>query len=257
MKTLALIDADVLVYSVAASNAKHGGDLEELHWLLQATVDDWTEGAGAEEYYLYATFGPTFRHYFYPEYKSNRKHKPKPRGLEQAREWLRTHPRCVYEDGYEADDLIGLAATCPSEGGSKVIISTDKDFLQVDAPNWNPVTGGNITCKEFDELGIPLTRESFTAFQWLCGDNTDGYKGIYQYGPKTFSSDWEEHGLQDMVYTDLSSWVVNRYIEKEYDEEYAQQMLVCSTILTHQLDPEYRSFIRELVGEMTSSEVVS
>jgi 5'-3' exonuclease len=251
MKTLALIDADVLVYSVAASNAKHGGDLEELHWLLQATVDDWTEGAGAEEYYLYATFGPTFRHHFYPEYKQNRKGKPKPRGLEQAREWLRAHPRCVHEDGYEADDLIGLAATCPSEGGSKVIVSTDKDFTQVPlCPRWDPTKDTITTPTEGEAL-------QFRIQQWLCGDSVDGYGGIYRYGPKTFSSDWEEHDLQDMVYTDLSKWVVDRYVEKEYDEEYAQQMLVCSTILTHHLDHEYRCYIRGLVGEMSTSEAVS
>lgn len=251
MKTLALVDADILAYQCAAANSKHGGTLEELHWLLATTVDDWVEGAGADEYYLYATFGPTFRHHFYPPYKQNRVGKPKPRGLLEARRWLINHDKCVAEDGYEADDLIGLAATCPSEEGAKVIISTDKDFIQVHSvPRYNPTKDTTETSTEEEAL-------RFRVEQWLCGDHVDGYKGIYLYGPKKFSSDWEEHGLQDMVYTDLSRWVEEKYEEREYDPEYTRQMLVCSTILTHHLDQESRYFIRDLVGEMHSEEAVS
>lgn len=245
MKTLALIDADILVYTCAAANSKAGGPLEELHWLLQATVDAWTESAGCEEYLLFHTIGDTFRHHVYPEYKSNRIGKPKPCGLEQAKAWLRDHPKRVSGAGYEADDLIATAATCDSVKGSKVIVSTDKDFAQVpDVPRYNPV-------KDCTETSTEHEANLFRLQQWLCGDSVDGYGGIYRYGPKTFEK--ELAGVMLDGWDAMQKWGEAAYSARDYDDEYTYQMLVCATIVHKKLDLPYRVMVGKYVEEMQES----
>lgn len=242
MKTLALLDADILVYQCAAANAKYGGDLDDLHWVLQNTAEEWTQGAGADEYMLYATNGDTFRHHFYPEYKQNRKGKPKPRGFSEAREWVLSHDRSVWESGYEADDLMAMAASCPSSEGAKVIVSTDKDFNQVPK------------CKRYDptkqEFFTPTesSADEFKLQQWVCGDTVDGYKGIHRYGPKTFAKDIRDEVFES--WADMEKWGYSLYADKDAGELYATQMLICSTILNHNTPKQHLDMVAQILTEM-------
>ena len=248
MKTLALLDADIIAYQCAAANASAGGDLACLHHHLQATTEEWTKASGAEDYRLYATFGPTFRHHFYPPYKQNRVGKPKPRGLKQAREWLKAHPKCVWEEGYEADDLIATAATCPDCKKQKVIVSTDKDFRQVwGVPIYNPTKDETVEVTE-EEANL------FRLEQWLCGDSVDGYGGIPRYGPKTFAKKIKENPPEDWADMDLFARAAYANYEASADHavdyEYVTQMLVCATILSHQIPKGHQTFVRGIVADM-------
>lgn len=227
MKTLSLLDGDIIAYKAAASNAKHGGDLDDLHWYLQTTVDDWTYRSGGDDYLIVVTKGNTFRHNAYPEYKSNRKDKPKPSGLPEARAWLLSHSKVSWDTGYEADDVMALMATCGLSGDTKVIVSTDKDMRQVPGLLFNP-----------DKDDAPQTISEADANLWrleqfLTGDSVDGFGGIKGYGPKTFAKDLVNAPLGT---EERLTWGYEMYENKGYDREYAEQMLLCATIVRNGLE---------------------
>lgn len=227
MKTLSLLDGDIIAYKASASNAKQGGDLSDLHWHLQATVDDWTERSGGDDYLIVVTNGDTFRHKAYPEYKSNRKDKPKPSGLPEAREWLLSHPNTTWDSGYEADDVMALMATSGLSGDTVVIVSTDKDMKQVPGLLFNP-----------DKDDSPQTIGEAEANLWrleqfLTGDSVDGFGGIKGYGPKTFAKDAVE-APEDAE--GQLEWGYKMYEDKGYDRVYAEQMLLCATIVRSGLE---------------------
>lgn len=92
----------------------------------------------------------------------------------------------VQEDGVEADDLI--AAYCQKLAGMKVILSGDKDFLQLldsDTTQIRP-TGANELWTHFrveDELGCKP--ENLPLAMALTGDASDGVPGVPKVGQKT------------------------------------------------------------------------
>lgn len=248
MTTLSLLDGDIIAYRAAASNAKHGGDLEDLHYNLQATVDDWTERSGGDDYRIVITVGKTFRHIVYPEYKQNRKNTPKPSGFSEAREWLLKHPKVTWDSGYEADDVMALVATSSFSDTVMVIVSTDKDMRQVPGLVFNP-----------DKDDYPCEISADDALLWrveqfLTGDSTDGYAGIKNYGPKTFAKD-VQNGPEEA--DDLLEWGFQMYESKGYDRGYAEQMLMCATILHNRLETGYLDKVRSFMVLIEREECAS
>ncbi len=92
----------------------------------------------------------------------------------------------VRVDGVEADDLI--AAFCQKLRGLKVILSGDKDFLQLLDENTTQIrpTGGEELWTHFrveEELGCKP--EKLPLVMALTGDSSDGVPGVPRVGPKT------------------------------------------------------------------------
>ena len=89
-------------------------------------------------------------------------------------------------DGAEADDVIAYICTNILDG-HKIIMSTDKDFLQLISNNvnvWSP-TKKILYNKDkiFDEFGI--VSENILTFKILDGDKSDNISGIKGAGLKT------------------------------------------------------------------------
>jgi 5'-3' exonuclease len=81
----------------------------------------------------------------------------------------------VVSKGEEADDLIGIAAT---EGGKEsIVVSIDKDMLQIPCRHYNPNKKEFTVVSDFDGLKFFYT-------QILTGDRADNIKGLYGVGPK-------------------------------------------------------------------------
>ncbi len=146
--------------------------------------------------------GLSFRHERYPEYKATRERlEPEQQadfdtGIERVSEILAGyHVPILSLDGFEADDVIGTLARQAAERGLQaVIVSGDKDFVQMIGPGvsiLNPWHGrpGRTTEKWYDEsnaaerLGVPANR--VVDYLALLGDSSDNVPGVKGIGDKT------------------------------------------------------------------------
>ncbi len=109
------------------------------------------------------------------EYKGNRKTVEKPIHLPAVRNHLLLKYNSRLSEGEEADDLIAIAAT--AIGPKKcIIVSTDKDFNQLEATIYNPFHDTITVIDKWTGLVNFYT-------QVLTGDTVDNIKGIYKVGP--------------------------------------------------------------------------
>lgn len=171
--TLALIDGDIVAYRCAASCEKQGVVTEPIEVaVLRADelVRRILNNTSAEEYQLYLTGSNNFRYEVNPEYKANRKDKPRPYYLQDIREYLVTTWNAKVEDGQEADDALGIRQ-CASEQGTTVICSIDKDLLQIPGKHYNFVTETHLDQSPDNAL-------RFFYYQLIMGDRADNVFGF-------------------------------------------------------------------------------
>lgn len=140
---------------------------------------------------VYESLGPSFRSEEFTDYKANRAETP-PELLEQiplVKRMLQAMRIPVLEyERYEADDVIGtLAVQARQEGMEAVIVSSDKDMLQL--------VGGGVTmlnpAKEdatYDRDGVKefmgVYPEQIADFLALVGDSVDNIPGVPGIGKK-------------------------------------------------------------------------
>lgn len=183
---IALVDADIVCYRSAAScEPSKARDYVEPLDVAIMRVDDLMrrilEETGATSYRAFLTGSDNFRKDYNPEYKANRKDKPKPRWLQDCREHMVVTYHASVEDGQEADDALGIAQVA-AEAGTTVIASIDKDLLCIPGKHYNFVTG------EFrEQSNIAACRH----FYWQLimgdgGDNVFGYDGKARYAVPKF-----------------------------------------------------------------------
>ena len=117
-----------------------------------------------------------FRKDFYPDYKANRADKRKPLCYWDTVDWAKEHYTTKQALFLEADDVLGIMSTTPSEEYLNVIISKDKDFRSIP---------GYFYCMQDREL-LEITQEEadyFHLYQTLIGDTSDNYPGCPGVGP--------------------------------------------------------------------------
>ena len=135
--------------------------------------------------------GPTNRHKIYPEYKANRP--PTDEALVEqlkiARDLVKALGfRVCALDGAEADDILAtLAVKAKQQGESSVIVTSDKDILQIANDKikiWNgnlkEEPKGNLACKA--KFGVDC--EYIADYLAIVGDSSDNVPGISGLGPK-------------------------------------------------------------------------
>jgi DNA polymerase-1 len=144
---------------------------------------------------VFDTKAPTFRHEIFKEYKSTRAKMPDEMSeqLPRIREVAEGMNLPVLEvDGFEADDLMGtLAKKAKSEGMAVILVTGDKDFLQLvdeDVKVLNPRRAGEEpelldAAGVEKKLGVPP--EKVTELLGLMGDTSDNVPGIPGVGEKT------------------------------------------------------------------------
>ena len=144
---------------------------------------------------VFDTGAPTFRHQLYSEYKSTRSKMPEEMAeqlpyLDRLAEALGV--TVLQQEGFEADDLMGtLAHKASSEGVETILVTGDKDFLQlVDDRIYvlNPHRAG----QEMEWIDPEKVREKFGVppekvvdILALMGDQSDNIPGIPGIGERT------------------------------------------------------------------------
>ena len=184
---VAFIDADILMYR-AVSFTETEFDGEEIAlprqalWVFGEMLDSWLKAVRKDtelaDYFLVVTTGRNFRHDLFPEYKANRKDlKPHP-AMKGLKELVKELESTIWEDGIEADDLIGIKVTSVPDAFA---VSADKDFATIPCTLFIPASHGKKegswhTFSE-GEANVNWLRQAMT------GDTIDNYKGIPRVGP--------------------------------------------------------------------------
>ncbi|AQR63258.1 DNA polymerase I [Brevundimonas sp. LM2] len=147
----------------------------------------------------------TFRNDLYDQYKANRSAPPEdliPQ-FPLVREATRAFGvHCVELPGYEADDLIATyACKVRDAGGECVIVSSDKDLMQLIGPSvvmWDPMKDRRLAEEAvFEKFGV--TPDKMIDLQALIGDSVDNVPGAPGIGPKTAAQLLDEYGDLDTL----------------------------------------------------------
>ena len=156
--------------------------------------------------------GPSRRHELYPEYKANRG--PMDEALAAQQEPIRRVIEAlglfsIEEQGFEADDLIAVAARgFAAEGRPVVIVSSDKDFYQllndqISMYDPDPKKDSALTKEAFRER-FGLEPQAFLEMQALMGDSSDNIPGVPKVGEKTAQKLIARYGSLDNIYENLN-----------------------------------------------------
>ncbi|MDG2528352.1 DNA polymerase I [Caulobacter endophyticus] len=147
----------------------------------------------------------TFRNKLYDLYKANRP--PPPEDLIPQFPLVRDATRAfgvpaIELPGYEADDLIAAYACAARDaGGEAVIVSSDKDLMQLVGDSvsmFDPMKGVRIGRNEvFEKFGV--YPEQVVDVQSLCGDSVDNVPGAPGIGVKTAAQLITEYGDLDTL----------------------------------------------------------
>jgi hypothetical protein len=217
-KKLILIDADGLLYASSKDS------VEESILIIDEKINNILEKTEATHYALFISQGKYFRHTLFPEYKQNRSKSPTQlKWIRTLRQYLVEKYNAMSMNGVEADDLLAYwynkdnllfdKKTALIEGlninvtadtviftDNRILCSPDKDILQsIPGKHFNYtyrleekdnpeslVKGWWVETKVNDAM-------NFRFQQLICGDTSDGIKGIEGKGIKFFESikDWD------------------------------------------------------------------
>ena len=147
----------------------------------------------------------TFRNDLYDGYKAHRP--PPPEDLvpqfalvRQATAAFGVH--CVELPGYEADDLIATyACKARDAGGKAVIVSSDKDLMQLIGPSvvmYDPMKD-KVLAEDAVMEKFGVTPDKMVDLQALIGDSVDNVPGAPGIGPKTAAQLLDEFGDLDTL----------------------------------------------------------
>lgn len=161
----ALLDGDIVAFRTAAVCETEDAPLAI--WQANEFIKRVLSDVNADTWQIYLTGDNNFRYKLYPDYKANRRDKPKPKHLEAVKEFLVSEWTTIITDGYEADDALGIALT---ENDEAICCSIDKDLLQIPGRHYHFVNRG------FSEV---LENEGWKTFytQLLIGDAVDNIPG--------------------------------------------------------------------------------
>lgn len=173
-----LIDGDPFAYRAAFSCEDESIDdaIDKVDDLLDQALQEVLWEPTEEDYQVFLTGRGNFRYdvAVTHEYKGNRKDVDKPQHLQEIRKHMEDNWSAIVSQGEEADDLIGIWAT--KYGPEAIVISIDKDMLQIPCTHYNPNKREFKTMTEFDGLKFFYT-------QILTGDRADNIVGLYGIGP--------------------------------------------------------------------------
>ncbi|MDO9077498.1 MAG: DNA polymerase I [Brevundimonas sp.] len=178
----------------------------------------------------------TFRNAMYDQYKANRSAPPEdliPQFplVREATAAFGVHG--IELAGYEADDLIATyACRVRDAGGEAVIVSSDKDLMQLIGPSvvmWDPMKERRLAEEAvFEKFGV--TPDKVVEVQALIGDSVDNVPGAPGIGPKTAAQLIEEYGDLDTLLARAHE--IKQPKRRETLIEYADQIRLSRRLVT-------------------------
>ena len=245
---LMILDGNSIVnrafFGIRQLNAPDGTPTNAIYGflaILQRLLDEQKPDAVCVSFDLKA---PTFRHKAYEGYKAQRKGMPEELAVQMPilKEVLDDMGIRRYElEGYEADDILGTAASiCEKDGWECVIVTGDKDSLQL-------VSDGTTVCNVKSSMGqtetILYTPKTFAEeygfgpkgmvdLKALMGDTSDNIPGVAGVGEKTALDLVRKYGTVDAIYANLDALDIRDSLRKKLaaGEESARMSYWLATI---------------------------
>ena len=226
--TVALIDADIVMYRAASFCEDEFDGSPVSDWRQGVRVFDdfmtrWMTGVKLSDYRLVFTKGRNYRKEFWPDYKANRKDLKTWPGMWEMKAQLLDLLASEYEDGIEADDVLGIRHTEDPSG--TIIVSADKDFQTIPGKLYVPASHGKTAGTWYE------TSEAEANLNWfrqaLTGDTVDNYFGIKGTGPVKAAA------ILPAPASNRVLWEATReaFKAKGYTEDYALTMVRLARIL--------------------------
>jgi DNA polymerase-1 len=203
----------------------------------------------------------TFRNELYAQYKAHRP--PAPEDLIPQFPLVREATKafgvpCLELPGYEADDLIAAyACKVRDQGGEVVIVSSDKDLMQLVGPRVSMLdTMKNLRIghdQVVEKFGVPP--DKVVDVQALCGDSVDNVPGAPGIGVKTASALILEYGDLDTLLSRAHE--VKQQKRRETLIEYADQIRLSRELVRLDCDTPLPTPVDELAVEEPKAEVLA
>jgi 5'-3' exonuclease len=192
---ICLIDGDSLIYYEMDKPT-----LEEAIYGLDQRINHMLSECNTSNYVGFLTESNCYRYRVAPNYKGNRKGRPKPPIFYALREHIKQQWDFWAVKGLEADDLVSYYSY--TDNRSTIICSPDKDVLY-------QCVGMHYNYQKAEFLHTsPDEALKFLWKQVLMGDSTDNIQGIPGVGAKT-SENW----LKDRT-KDFEAFAMKKYVEK-------------------------------------------
>jgi DNA polymerase-1 len=141
-------------------------------------------------------------------------------------------------DGYEGDDLIGTIAAKAAKDAEVVILTGDRDMLQLVTKKVKvlmPLVGITKTIM-YDEAKVEekygVKSSQFIDYKALIGDQSDGYPGVAGIGPKTAASLLQKYGTFENIYKSIGDMPEKVGLKLATDAEQAALAQKLATIMT-------------------------
>ncbi|MCU0502398.1 MAG: DNA polymerase I, partial [Anaerolineae bacterium] len=158
--------------------------------------------------------GKTFRHEMFPEYKGHRERMPDElrTQIERIKQVVETLNIPIFTaEGFEADDVLAtLARQAEGEGVDSLIVTGDRDILQVVNAHIRVLTSG----RQFSDTIIydpPAVEEKYSLrtdqlvdYKALVGDKSDNIPGVRGIGEKGAVALLQKYGTLEAVYAHLA-----------------------------------------------------
>ena len=205
----AFIDGDMPVYAACQDAEENRGSFDYCKSKFSEIISNqfmelqsWfnkkerTRNSDLKQYHLYIGSDDysNYRYNVDPEYKIQRKGKPKPKYFWELKEWILESFDVTYVREREADDLVSIDAV--AYGNNAIIVGGDKDYRMVeDVWHWEPDKGVPPYFVEAPGCLLKLRmltgnwREFGTGrlwfwYQMIIGDSTDNIPGVPRKGHK-------------------------------------------------------------------------
>jgi len=210
---------------------------------------------------------PTFRHRAYESYKAQRKGMPDELAVQMPilKETLEAMGIKRYEiEGYEADDILGTAASiCEKQGWDCTVVTGDKDSLQL-------ISSVTTVCNVKSRMGktetIMYTPESFREeygfepvrmidLKALMGDSSDNIPGVPGIGEKTALDLIRRYDSIERIYSELDTLDIKDGVCKKLEagKESAQTSYWLATIMREvpiEFSPEANLWEKSFTSEL-------
>lgn len=194
-----LIDGDLLLYRCACGvetevkwdeeNHLLYSNVEDAWGLVQAQVKALKERFETTSVIIALSSSTNFRKELCSTYKGNRSGARKPLCFGDLREKTRDTWYTMELQDLEADDILGILATKPTNR-NQIIVSDDKDFASV-------------PCKQFTKGEVAVYTQQQAdynhLYQTLVGDQADNYSGCPGIGPVKARKVLEKGGWPEVV----------------------------------------------------------
>jgi len=193
--TLYLVDGSSYIYrayfAIRHLSAPDGTPTNAIYGFIQMLLKLLREHEPKHVAVVFDAGRVTFRTEIYPEYKANRASMPDElrAQIKPIREVVRAFNIPVLEmEGYEADDIIAaLAGRFSDSGGRVVVVTGDKDMMQIVSDRvtlLDTMKGTTTGVKEVIER-FGVRPELVPDILGLAGDSSDNIPGVPGIGEKT------------------------------------------------------------------------